>query len=287
MAVTFVAYIDEPGDTGLELVKKPDDPRGATEWLVLAAFVVKIDYDPKMVAWTQDVQADFISKRTDLHFNKLLDFKKTLVCTALAKKPCKCFVVMSNKKNIEKYRNPNLDDGNKSWIYWFLARLLLERVTEYCELQTPKERRGTDKLRIIFSRRGGLKYIDFERYLAKLYLQSRLNALVLDYKDLRWSVIDDDEIRVLDHVERAGLQLADVVAGAFYQAVELNRGGQIDCDPSYARLLKPLIHCKGFSRYLGVGLKPMPALHEMELIEAQKAIFNDYGAKAANWEKKE
>jgi hypothetical protein len=72
MPVTFVAYIDESGDTGLDLVKKPDDPRGATEWLVLSALLVKIKHDSKMVAWTKDVQADFTSKRTDLHFNKLL-----------------------------------------------------------------------------------------------------------------------------------------------------------------------------------------------------------------------
>jgi hypothetical protein len=98
----------------LEAVKTPDAPQGATEWLVPAAFVVKIQHDSKMVSWTQDVQADFISKRTDLHFNKLLDFKKSLVCTALAKKECKSFVVISNKKNIEKYRNQRLDPSNKS-----------------------------------------------------------------------------------------------------------------------------------------------------------------------------
>jgi hypothetical protein len=39
MPVTFVAYIDESGDTGLDEVKKPDDPKGATEWLVLSAFL--------------------------------------------------------------------------------------------------------------------------------------------------------------------------------------------------------------------------------------------------------
>ena len=83
----------------------------------------------QMVAWTQDVEADFISKRTDLHFNRLLPFKKTLVCNALAKKDAKCFVVMSNKKNIEKYKNNKLDDGNKAWIYWWRARLLQERVS--------------------------------------------------------------------------------------------------------------------------------------------------------------
>jgi hypothetical protein len=144
MPVTFVAYIDESGDTGLESVKKPDDPRGATEWLVLSAFVVKTEHDSKMVSWVQNVQAEFTSKRGDLHFNKLLPFKKTLVCNALAKKDAKCFVVISNKKNIEKYKNHKLDDGNKSWIYWWLARLLLERVSEYCEEQTPIERRGKD-----------------------------------------------------------------------------------------------------------------------------------------------
>jgi|SRR5215213_2074621 len=287
MSVTHVVYIDESGDTGLELVKKPDAPQGATEWLVLAAFVVKIEHDSKMVSWVNDVLAGFTSKRGDLHFNKLLDFKKTLVCGELAKKPCRCFVVMSNKKNIEKYRNPNLDDGNKSWIYWFLARLLLERVTEYCDKQPKPAGRNTNNLRIIFSRRGGLRYIDFERYMAKLHLQSRLNTQVLDYKDLTWSVFDEEEVRVLDHVERAGLQLADVVAGAFYQAVELNRGGQAECDPSYAKLLKPLIHYKGFGWYLGVGLKPMPALHEMDLVEAQKALFTYYGAKEKDWQKKE
>src|SRR5205823_5184173 len=132
----------------------------------------------------------------------------------------------------------------------------------------------------IFSRRGGLKYTDFEKYLTKLYLQSKLNALVLDYKDLKWSVIDEEEVRVLDHAERAGLQLADVVASAFFQAVELNRGGaQLECDPSHAKLLKPIIHHKGFSWYLGVGLKPMPSLHAMDLVDSQRALFTYYGAK--------
>jgi hypothetical protein len=287
MAVSFVAYIDESGDTGLELVKKPDDPRGATEWLVLSALVVKVEHDSKMVAWTKDVQADFTSKRTDLHFNKLLDFKKPLVCAALAKKDCKAFVVMSNKKNIERYRNHRLDPSNRAWIYWFLARLLLERVTEYCEKQTPKEQRGKNKLRIVFSRRGGLIYQDFADYLWKLYWQRDTDEMVLNYKQIAWSVIDHDEVFVYDHSKFAGLQLADVIAGAFYQAVEQNRGAIVQCDPACAKLLRPLVHYKGFAWYLGVGLKPMPALHEMNLADAQKELFNHYGARESSWLKKE
>jgi hypothetical protein len=283
MPISHVVYIDESGDTGLEAVKKPDDPKGATEWLVLAGFVVKVQHDPKMVAWVHDVQADFTSKRGDLHFNRLLEFKKPLVCAQLAKKDCKCFVVMSNKKNIERYRNARLDPSNKSWIYWFLARLLLERVTEYCESQIPQQRRGTDKLRIIFSRRGGLMYVDFEEYLTKLYWQSRLNSLVLAYKDIKWSVIDWEEIRVLDHKAMAGLQLADVIAGPFYQAVELNRGAEQECDPSCAKLLKPVIAARPSGWTIGYGLKTMPIPSAMNLAKSQKALFEFYGFRKTGW----
>jgi hypothetical protein len=70
-------------------------------------------------------------------------------------KPCRLFLVMSNKKNIQGYRNRNLNDNNKAWPYWFLSRYLLERVTEFCEDRIPKAELGQVKLRIIFSRRGG------------------------------------------------------------------------------------------------------------------------------------
>ena len=62
MPVAYVAYIDESGDTGLGLVKKPDDPRGATEWLVLAALVVKIlrGARPEDLPIQQPTHLDFI-----------------------------------------------------------------------------------------------------------------------------------------------------------------------------------------------------------------------------------
>lgn len=284
MPVSFVAYIDESGDTGLQKVKNSDAPKGATEWLVLSAFLVKIQNDPKMVTWTNDVRSSFTSDRPDLHFNKLLPWKKTAVCTALAKKPAKGFVVMSNKQNIEQYKNPRLDDGNKAWIYWFLTRLLLERVTACCAQHVPSDRQGQEKLRIIFSRRGDLTYRDFTEYLLKMYYD-RGNQ-VLGYKELDWSVIDFGEIYAHDHGDRAGLQLADVLAGSFFQAVELNRGAQVECDPSYAKLLKPIMHHNGNRWHLGFGVKPMPLLSEMKLSDPQKQIFKAYGANANSWKKK-
>ena len=284
MTVNFVAYIDESGDTGLEAVK-PHDPGGASEWLVLGCLLVRAQNEPKLMSWVSDIQGQFKSKRRDLHFNKLLDFKKTIACQTLATKPCICFTVMSNKKNIERYRNPNLDADNKAWIYWWLTRLLLERVTDFCEKRVSESERGKQKLGIIFSRRGGLLYRDFIDYLWKLKWQSGTGTMFIDYKDLAWSVIDFDQILVLDHPAKAGLQLADVVAGAFFQAVERNRPA--DCDPQYAKLLKPKMARNERGNVLSYGIKTMPQPREMGLSVEQREIFEFYGHPKKRWEVKE
>jgi hypothetical protein len=282
MRVGFVAYIDESGDTGLERVRPLSVP-GASEWLVLSCFLVRIENDNKLVSWVREIIGQFRShQRRDLHFSHLTPYKKTIACNTIATKTCRFFMIMSNKKNIEGYRNPHLDDKNKAWIYWFLSRLLLERVTEFCEAEVPAAEQGEVKLRIVFSRRGGLRYADFEQYLRKLHRQSLAGTLKLGLGDLRWSVIDYEEIFVLDHTARAGLQLTDIGAGAFFQAVERNRPA--DCDPQYAKLLRPIIGRDPYGNTLGFGIKTMPLPHEMNLLTQQREIFEFYGYDPKGWQ---
>lgn len=283
MPVKFVAYIDESGDTGIERVKGKRLFGGQSEWLVLACLLVRVENDARIPSWKREIKGQFRNdQRADLHFANLLPAKKTIACRTLATKPCRLFIIMSNKKNIEGYRNPNLDDNNKSWIYWFLARLLLERVTEFCEGLIPDVGRGQETLRIIFARRGGLRYGDFVAYMRKLRRQSRAGTLVLGKGDLRWPVIDFDEIRVLEAVERDGLQLADIAAGAFFYAVERNRPAE--CDPQYAKLLHPIIAKDAHGNRLSFGLKTMPLLHEMNLWPQQRPIFEFYGYNPEGWQ---
>ena len=111
----------------------------------------------------------------------------------------------------------------------------------------------------------------------KLRWQSYFGELVLNAGDLTWNVVDFNEIRVLDHAARSGLQLADIVAGAFFQAVERNRPA--DCDPSYACALEPIMARDGFGRTIGVGIKTMPDLLAMGLTDEQKKLFEFYGQK--------
>ena len=106
--------------------------------------------------------------------------------------------------------------------------------------------------------------------------------LVLDQGDLHWSVIDFEEIFVLDHRARAGLQLADIGAGAFFQAIERNRPA--DCDPRYAKLLRPVIGKSARGHFLPFGIKTRPELHEMGLVPEQQEIFEFYGYNPKGWQ---
>lgn len=282
MAVEFVAYIDESGDPGLSEIK-PKTPGGASEWLVLGCVLLRVEHDRQVVQWMKELVAGFKAHQTPyLHFTDLNKAKKLVACEFLAQKPVRVFIAASNKQNIENYENPNLRDQKRHWYYWWMTRLLLERVTHFCKRMTPEEQMGNHKVRLIFSRRGRMRYADLNEYLTKIYWQSKFGMLVLSQFDLCWEVIDFDEIFVLDHKARAGLQFADVAAGAFFQAMEKDRPA--DCDPVYAKALKPIMGRDQYKRELGYGLKTMPDLWNMSLVASQKEIFEFYGFNPEAWE---
>ena len=222
-----------------------------------------------------------VSHSPYIHFSDLIPAKKKITCEILAKKQCALFVVLSNKKNIRRYENAKLAGKNKDWLYWWMMRLLLERVTDFCHRHSTNEKGVQDKLRIIFSRRGGMKYIDFSNYLDKLYRQSRTDRLYIKQGDLCWSVIDFEEIFAKDHKSLAGLQLADVVAGAFYDAVE--RKSKRGCVADYAIALRDRVAEDPNGEKFGYGIFTRPDVWQMGLADEQKAIFEAYGYPPDKW----
>ncbi len=125
-------------------------------------------------------------------------------------------------------------------------------------------------LKIIFSRRGGMDYRDFQAYLEHL---KGLQQARGSYFPIHWDYISPGLIVSEDHSKVAGLQLADIAASSFYQAVEPNFYGQTE--PRYALLLRDRVLAHPTSKIrLNHGVKPIPEPSQMALTDEQIAFFD-------------
>ena len=279
MRYGFVAYIDESGDDGLKRVK-PLDANGSSEWFILSAVVVRSSREPEVGRWQRDMLARFNhSQRGDIHYRKLIPAKKRIACEIIAEQPVRLFAVMSNKKNIKGYRNPRTHP-EKNYLYWWLTRLLLERVTRFCADASKVLYGRPLPIKLIFSLRNSMSYDRLFAYLRLLRLETETGHLFLP-GEIAWPVIDLDQIRAVAHKNEAGVQLADVVAGAFYDAVCMER--RAPCDPQFAKLLIPRLYRSKRKVILGYGVKPMPQLARMGLVPEQRAIFEALGYSRERW----
>ncbi len=94
-------------------------------------------------------------------------------------------------------------------------------------------------------------------------------------------MVDLKQIYDVAHKNEAGVQLADVVAGAFYEAVSVERVAPPD--PAYAKLLFPRLYRGPRGRILSHGLKLMPAPLQAGLLPQQREIFELAGFPRERW----
>jgi hypothetical protein len=272
--VSYVAYIDESGDDGIASVR-PNNPSGATEWFVLSA--VRAEAQRETV-WVRNILRDIkLEQRRTLHFQPLDDWRRSLVCHGISQLPLRCFVAISNKINMEGYQNKRAENAliGRTWFYWWMTRLLLERVTDFCERRSQRDYGENRLVRLEFSRRKGLRYTQLQAYLAWLRMQSKGGTLFLNRGDIKWSVVDPvNQVFVFDHAERAGLQLSDSVASAFYQAVS----GE-PANIQHAMALEPRIARDQSGQAFGYGVKLMPDGYLIRATGDQRHIFDFYRAK--------
>lgn len=282
----YVAYIDESGDDGLRRIR-PIDHQGSSEWMMLSAVVVKATREKEVEHWVQDIRNGlWRHNRPDIHFKDLTPNKKRAVCEQMAALSARYFVVCSNKKNMRGYKNPYAEViPSKNWFYCWMSRILLERVTDFVEWHSIKEYGKPKKLRIEYSIRGGLSYSQMNAYYTWLKMKGPTANLVLPMGNLRWSVMDSNLLKLYAHQERAGLQLADVVASAFFKAADSqNTGG---CDPRFAKLLSPRMaryRDRPAAKVSGYGVKLLPGMSKAKLTREQSEIFEHYGYPEQWWD---
>lgn len=103
---SYVAYIDEAGDPGLNKVM-PRTPNGSSEWIIVSAALIPAELEPEVGSWIVELMKTMNSHQMrDLHFQKLSDSRKSLACSYLAEKNVRLFAVVSNKQNMEGWQNP-------------------------------------------------------------------------------------------------------------------------------------------------------------------------------------
>lgn len=275
MEYGFVAYIDEAGDTGLERVR-PIDPVGATEWLCLSCVLIRANNEPLVPNWVRDIRENIEATSADiLHFRRLSPTRKRVVCELVAELPVRLFAVTSNKKNMRQYRNERAEKrGSQQWFYNWCIRLLVERITDYCALDCRKRGVPPELVKVEFARRGGHRYSQTSAYQELIKRQARGGRMYLTRRIPKWEVMNWRLFNDHEANELAGLQLADVVASAFYTAVDYLDTGP--CEPTYAKALSPrmALECGKARDY---GLTLFPKASEADLTIDQQSIFRFYG----------
>lgn len=283
---SYVAYLDEAGDPSIERVRPIDNP-GASEWLVMGAALVEASDELCPVQWVRSMlSAVGARQRQDLHYGQLFDWQKPIVCSELANQSVTLFAMLSNKKNMRKHRNERAAAKSsaispKQYFYNFCLRLILERITHYV-LQHSMRKYGEPRhVKILFSKRDGHGYGHMFAYNEILKAQAKAGTTYLSKRTIRFEVIDYRLLETVSHSKNAGLQLADVVASSFYQAVDTLPPTL--WNPKNAELLRPGMakYRDAFENY-GVTFVPYK-YREAKLTSDQIGIFEFYGFRRSDF----
>lgn len=266
MAHSFIAYVDESGDEGLTgKFRVPGRGGGSSHWLTLGATLWRNSRDLDAVRWAKSIieQLPEARRRRPLHFMDLDHAQRVMAISTLAGEPFRSISIIANKPVI-----PQGIYTERSQLYHYLCRYLIERISWLCRDLRPSVPEGDGRVKIVFSRRRSMNYDDFQSYMLKLK--------DMDDPEIRihWPVIDIDGIEAQDHGARFGLQLADLVTSGITAALEPDFYGNVE--PRFARMLKPHVYHRG-KNYLSYGAKLVPPHEQLELTKHQREFIDIFG----------
>mgnify|MGYP002623721657 CR=1 FL=1 len=245
---SFIAYIDESGDIGINL-----DKSGSSEWFGIAAFIIPADKDLSLVQYKKQIVEKCKLRTKDIHMKEIYnEDKRRFIAQEVGHIPeSKCVVVLSNKTSLYK---KNIFHTKDSY-YQYMSRYLLERITCCCSQCKTKSHKEKGKVKIIFATRGGMNYDKLKKYLYTLRDSPNVNKKINSQKlpKIDWNVIDIEEVQNIPAEKRAGLQFADVLSYSFFKAANKNEYGMVN--PGYCLFFKQNMYdCGGRVWHNGVTI---------------------------------
>jgi len=269
----FVLFVDEAGDVGTKTAEQGD--RGSSEWFCLSGVVVARKFEGDIPNWMENIKRSYGSGDVavgELHYKKLKPEQRVGACQAVGQLPIKAFVVASHKANMRGYQNPRAAKlSSKSAFYNFCLRILLERVTATVAKTSVNVFGGKRKMRIAIAKTGAIRYSETKAYIEYLRHQTRngttyLKAGAIDHEVLDiWQI---DEVRA-STVE--GCQLADIVASAFYNALN-PKAKHMVLEPAEA--LRPILATR-HGRVSRHGLQLLP--WDQNIPPEYRPVFEQFG----------
>lgn len=261
---SFLAFIDESGDDGLQKYREPGGDGGASSWLVLSAAVFRKTSSLDAVSWRNEISERMPERKgKTLHFAHLNHSQKLVAAQVLSQKPLRTVSVVAAKRPI-----PDGIYTQKNQLYFYMARYLIERISWLCRDMRRRVPDGDGRVAITFSRRGGMSYENFQAYLRGLQ-----GATDRDVR-IHWPVIDIEAVRAEDHSRNASLQIADAVASSVASAVEPDKYGNTEA--RYAQTLLPVTY-RHRGNIMSYGIKVVPKPEACQLTGDQRTFFESCG----------
>ncbi len=281
----FTLYVDEAGDDKIGPLK-PDFPDGNSEWLCLGGYLVRASAEAELEKRRDAIKLAIGGRAGEfLHFRALKPRNRMLAAKALASREfaARGFVVCSYKKTMLDHSNPKAAAASgdpRDYLYNYVCRLLLERVTAYVALTAKLDGLPKPKLRIVMASRRGHHFGAFKAYVKKLAVQALAGTTYQDTRVIASDVLAQDLIERMPAAKEPGLQLADVLVSAFFQSIE-QQSPHFKDKPALS--LRPIL-----ARRLDRTAKPAKWNHEgvtlyhagdasRLLTSEQEAFFSSFG----------
>lgn len=279
----FTLFVDEAGDDGVKAYLNPKNDY-SSEWFVLGGIVSKESDENDLVKLVNTATGKAgMPLGRDLHFARMNDKKRKIICREFSKGKFRWFSVLSHKDNVRGYRNERaaFTSGSQNYLYNFMLRILLERVTAYCKKYNDlcKVRSNYSDLRVILSDRGGVNSPCIGNYLTILWRQFNCGGTFLNKGLIDFSVFDPKSVSIKPNSELCGLQIADFVVSSVYKCLPQERQKSPKRD-----YLEGLLERAGVldGPLYGASLMPLPFDCEKSLIGEKLEVIQYFKTLAAS-----